>query len=58
MQDILEQIETQVKLAEGKSKPVKARANHTNQELIEIAADCVRLIQQEENPNQLPLIQE
>lgn len=57
MQDILEQIETQVNIADGKNKPVKVSPNHTNQELIEIAADCVRLIIQEENPNQLPLIQ-
>lgn len=55
MQETLNQIEVQVLLAEGSNKPVKVSPNHTNEQLIEIAADCVRLIEQRENPNQLQL---
>lgn len=58
MQEIFNQIETQVNIADSKNKPVKISPNLTNEQLIEIAADCVRLIQQDENPNQLTLIEQ
>lgn len=55
LNSILEDIETQVNVAEEKDKPVKVSPNHTTEQLVEIAADCVRLILQKANPNQLPL---